>query len=338
MKKSGSLIISLEDKQLTNEEKDILNHPNVAGLILFSRNFTNRNQLIKLTNNIRTINPDLLIMVDHEGGKVWRFSSTEFPNPGPMQQLGQLYYRDQQLALITAFNYGKQIASDLINCYIDLNLAPVLDLNHNNISSVIGNRAIDSDPYVVARLAEQFIKGQQSVGMQAVGKHFPGHGAILADSHIEIAIDPRDQQTIFDLDLQVFKLLIENNSLPALMPAHVIYSTIDKAPAGFSKIWLQDILRKQLNFQGAIISDCLSMQAAQQFIKYNTTQNAINVTLAQEALAAGCDLIIFNGLHGNNLLYLLDNLTYNLTETGSIEHTYRINNLKAKFIPYNITI
>lgn len=334
MKKTAPIIISLEDKQLTDEEQDILTHPNVGGIILFSRNFTNKKQLIELTNNIKTINPDLLIMVDHEGGKVWRFKTTDFTNPGPMQQLGILYQTNPELALETSFNYGKQIASQLINCYIDLNLAPVLDLNHNHISSVIGDRAMDSDPYVVAKLAEQFIRGQQSTGMQAVGKHFPGHGAIATDSHLEVAIDYRAQQTIFDLDLKVFKLLIENNRLPALMPAHVIYKTIDEAPAGFSKIWLQDVLRTQLNFKGTIISDCLSMQAAQQFIKRQIKQNAINLELAYNALTAGCDLIIFNGLHGNNLLHLLDNLAWQ----GSLEQISRINSLKLRATPHNTII
>lgn len=327
MRKLGPIIISLEGKQLTPEEQQILMHKNIGGLILFSRNFANKHQIIQLIQSVRKINPHIIIMVDHEGGRVWRFKNDEFPNPGPMNQLGELYLNNPKLALETAFNYGKQIATSLLECDIDLNLAPDLDLNHNNISSVIGDRAIHSDPQIIALLAAQFIKGQQASGMQAVGKHFPGHGAIAADTHTEIAIDARDRQTIFNQDLHVFELLIAKNQLPALMPAHVIYTDLDPKPAGFSKIWLQDILRKKLNFNGAIISDCLSMKAAQQFISHETDPQIINLHLAQQALQAGCDLVIFNGLQGINLLHLLDNLSWNCSK----KQVTRINSLKANY-------
>ena len=322
----GSIIISLKSTSLDSEEQQILNHKNIGGVILFTRNFESKPQIIELVTAIKQINPNVIIMIDHEGGRVWRFKNEEFTNPGPMQPLVILYDTEPHTALTKAYQYGYQIASDLLQCGIDLNLAPVIDLNHDNISSVIGERAFHSNPTIVAELATQFIKGQQDAGMQAVGKHFPGHGAILADSHLTTAIDQRKQEEIFDQDLKAFRLLIEHNSLPAIMPAHVIYQEIDSKPAGCSRIWLQDILRGQLNFNGAIISDCLSMQAAQEFALSNqkdidsiieklnainqhpTQEQAINLMITKEALQAGCDLVIFNKLYDSDLKHLLDNL------------------------------
>ena len=327
MTKPGPIIISLEGKKLTEQEQQILSHKNIGGLILFTRNFENKAQIITLITSIKTINPNILIMIDHEGGRVWRFKNEKFSNPGAMQPLGKLFDTNPELALNTAFNYGKQIAIDLLACGIDLNLAPVLDLDHNGISSVIGDRAFHADPEIVALLAEQFIKGQQAAGMQAVGKHFPGHGAIQADTHTEIAIDNRSYQKIMDQDLKSFKLLIDQNILPAVMPAHVVYEQIDLNPAGFSSKWLQDILRNTLGFKGAIISDCLSMKAAQKFIPEPLEPKELNIRLANLALTAGCDLVIFNSLYGKNLLHLLDSLTWEV----SLEQITRINSLKADF-------
>ncbi len=337
-KPPGPIIISLEAKILTLEEQQILHHKNIGGVILFTRNFENKLQITQLIKSIKEINPDILIMVDHEGGRVWRFKSEEFFNPGPMQVLGSLYHVDSpHTAIKTAFQHGRQIAADLLACGIDLNLAPVLDLDHDGISSVIGERAIHSDPTIVALLAESFIKGQLSVGMQSVGKHFPGHGAISADTHTEIAIDPRDYRLISEQDLKPFQLLIEQNMLPAIMPAHVIYPQVDPNPTCFSKTWLQQVLRKDLQFKGTIISDCLSMQAAQEFIQHQTSDpKEKNVYLANAALQAGCDLIIFNKLYGNNLLYLLDNISWE----PSPEHNQRIDTLKktTNYAPNKTTI
>ena len=329
----GPVIISLETIKLTEEEQQILSHPNIAGIILFTRNFKNKQQITDLISSIRAINHDLLIMVDHEGGRVWRFKNEEFINPGSMQALGRLYDVNKGKALADAFNYGKQIAIDLLTCGIDLNLAPVLDLYYDGVSSVIGDRAFHYDSQVVTLLAEQFIRGQLSVGMQAVGKHFPGHGAIAADTHTDKAIDYRDFQVINEQDLEPFAKLIENNILSAVMPAHVIYPAIDSKPAGFSTKWLKEILRKRLQFNGAIISDCLSMYAAQQFISQELDLNTINLELVKKALTAGCDLVIFNGLHGKKLLYLLDNLQWNLSEAQTI----RINSLKIAWSSYGPT-
>ena len=273
-------------------------------------------------------------MIDHEGGKVWRFNSKEFPNPGPMKQLGELYNKDPKAALEHAYNLGKMIATDLLACNINLNLAPILDLDHNSISSVIGDRALHSDPNIVAIISYKFIQGQAAVGMKAVGKHFPGHGAIKTDTHLEVSIDPRSTEEIFNTDLVPFLKLIQGDpilgippeSLPGLMPAHIIYPAVDQInPTGFSEKWLKDILRNQLGFKGVIISDCLSMQAAQKFhdnskeiIKHlfeltniiGSTSQMKNLALTRQALLAGCDLVIFNGLHEQELEHLLYNLDF----------------------------
>ncbi len=330
----GSIVISLQHPELTLEEQIILPHKSIGGVILFTRNFSNKQQLIKLISSIRKINKDIIIMVDQEGGEVWRFKNSEFKNPGPMCSLGKLYVEDPKEALLKAYKIGQEIATDLIACDIDLNLAPVLDLDHDNISTVIGDRAIHHDPIIVAKIAAEFIKGQKSVGVQSIGKHFPGHGAIKADTHFTTAIDNRNKSEILNLDLEVFKLLIKGdpelhilpNTLHGIMPAHVIYSDVDPVnPAGFSKIWLQDILRDSLNFKGIIISDCLSMQASQEFVtnklqntshkilkskdlKITNSQQLHNLIATKEALDAGCDLVIFNGIYNQDLLNLLDNL------------------------------
>lgn len=350
---SRTIIISLEKKTLSPEEHQILAHKNIGGLILFTRNFENKKQITELVAEIKKINPNIIVMVDHEGGRVWRFKNEEFPNPGHMQELETLYNSNPSIALAKAYDYGYKIASDLLECGIDLNLAPVVDLNHNNVSSVIGDRAFHSDPTIVARLTAKFIEGQQAAGMQAVGKHFPGHGAIQADSHLTTAIDHRSKEEIFSQDLEPFRLLIQGDdslqiaqtTLPAIMPAHVIYPEIDDKPAGCSKVWLQNILREKLKFNGAIISDCLSMKAAQEFVnkpdkqqemlslmtKLNATeQQVINLMITKEALIAGCDLVIFNGVYKEDLKNLLDNLDdLNLTisEEQSQQRTIRIDNL-----------
>lgn len=342
-KKLDPIIISLQSTELTTIEKQILTTKKVGGVILFSRNFTNKQQLIQLTSSIKDINGNVIIMVDQEGGRVWRFQNKEFKNPGAMGYLGELYNTNPEKALMKAYEIGQEIASDLVSCGIDLNLAPVLDLNHHNISTVIADRAIHYEPNIVVKIAAEFINGQKSVGIPSVGKHFPGHGAIAADSHLVTAIDNRKKAQIFNSDLEVFKKLITGdpqlnilpNTLDAVMPAHVIYPDVDPInPAGFSKIWLQDILRNSLNFKGIIISDCMSMAAAQVFVK-NEFQNLTNKFLnykfipnnaynmdnindkqlnnliaTKAALDAGCNLIIFNGIHNQDLLEYLYYLDY----------------------------
>jgi beta-N-acetylhexosaminidase len=331
---AGPMVISLQGAELTTAEKTLLPHHNIGGIILFSRNFENKPQITKLIDDIKSINPNIIVMVDHEGGAVWRFNNHQFNNPGAMNKLGELYDTNPIESLKLSHRYGYQIALELKECGIDLNLAPIIDLNHNNVSTVIGNRAFHANPHIVAQLTAKFIQGQQEAGMHAVGKHFPGHGAIVADSHLTTAIDNRAFATIANQDLQAFKILIEGdpeldipaNSLPAIMPAHVIYSQVDANPAGFSKKWLQDILRTQLNFQGTIISDCLSMQAVGDFanLSQNQTlinslqdklklspQQATNLFISQTAIAAGCNLVIFNKLHGDELKSLLTSVRPN---------------------------
>lgn len=330
----GSMVIGIQDYALTKIEQSILNEypDNIGGIILFSHNFQNKSQLVKLVTSIRNINPNWVIMVDHEGGSVWRFKSSDFPNPGAMQDLGKLYDKDPLAALELAYNRGQTIAKDLIAVDIDLNLAPVIDLDHNGISSVIANRAIHSNPNVVAILAAKFIQGQASMGMQSVAKHFPGHGSISADTHLIQGSDPRSRSTIFSQDLLPFIKLIHGDpelninpaTLAGIMPAHIIYPDIDPInPAGFSKIWLQTILREQLKFTGVIISDCLSMRAAQAFwdkhrsataftpnpdLDEYSSQQHKNLELIQYAVAAGCDLVIFNQIYAQELKQLLSKI------------------------------
>lgn len=334
----GPIIISLKASKLDLQEKTILTHNNVGGVILFARNFKNKPQISQLTAEIKTINPNILIMVDHEGGNVWRFKNKSFPNPGSMQQFGELYDINPSQALNKVYNCGYQIANDLLSCGVDLNLAPILDLASKNpdgsyVSSVIGKlgRSFHNQPNIVATLAARFIQGQRAAGMQAVGKHFPGHGSTASDTHLTTTIDTRTKEEIFNYDLEPFRLLIMGdpnleispNTLPAVMPAHVIYPAIDSKPAGCSEIWLKNILKKQLQFNGTIISDCLSMHAAQEFVKQSNTQEeisaimsnlnitkqqAINLIITKESLQAGCNLVIFNNLHDQDLKQLLDNL------------------------------
>lgn len=335
---AGKIVISLKKTKLNLTEQRILPHKNIGGVILFARNFENKQQITKLVTIIKKLNKNILIMVDHEGGKVWRFNNKEFPNPGAMHTLGDLYNINSLDAVDKAYNFGYNIARDLLSCGIDLNLAPILDLGTKNsdgsyISTIIGNlgRAFHQDPVVVARLAASFIKGQQDAGMKSVGKHFPGHGSTESDTHLTTTIDLRSKQEIFSKDIEPFRLLITGdssidikpNTLQAVMPAHIIYPAIDENPAGYSKMWLQNILRKQLNFNGIIISDCLSMKAIQDFLYQNqnrleiksimtnlniTKKQAVNLIATTKALQAGCDLVIFNGLHGTDLLQLLNNL------------------------------
>jgi beta-N-acetylhexosaminidase len=334
---SRPLVISLKSTRIDAKEKELLTHDKVGGVILFTRNFESKFQITQLVSQIKSLNSKATVMVDHEGGKIWRFKDMSFPNPGSMEQLGILYDIDPQEALSKAYDFGYKIAINLFECGIDLNLAPVLDLGIKNendeyVSSIIGRlgRAIHDDPAIVAMIAAKFIEGQKAAGIQSIGKHFPGHGSIPSDTHLKLSVDLRNKEDIFALDMEPFRLLsigkdslgIRSNTLSAIMPAHIIYPAIDDKPAGFSKIWLQKILRENISFKGTIISDCLSMQAVQDFIKRNnhldivssmeqyniTHKQAMNLVLTKQALVAGCDLVIFNRLHDENLENLLNSI------------------------------
>lgn len=276
-------MLDLTGLELTPEEKEFLQHPQVGGIILFARNYQNPNQLEGLLQNIRQLTRDahLLIAVDQEGGRVQRFREG-FTRLPPLAAIGNLYAKDPQHAEQLAAMAGWLMAIELLAFDLDFSFAPILDLN-KGISQVIGDRSFHSDPAIVTTLTKAHIKGMRDAGMAAVGKHFPGHGSVAADSHVDIPIDPRSFETIAKEDLLPFKNLIAEDLL-GIMPAHVVYPEVDDKPAGFSSIWMQKILRKQLNFGGAIFSDDMSMKGA------SALGDMCERTRA--ALAAGCDMVL----------------------------------------------
>jgi beta-N-acetylhexosaminidase len=278
----GSVMVDIEGTELQAHEIERLMDPMVAGVIFFSRNFESAEQIKKLSQQIHDLrHPKLLIGVDHEGGRVQRFRSG-FTHIPPMRVLGELYNQDKQYSYEVAEKVGWLLAAELLSVGIDFSFAPVLDLDYGG-SKVIGDRAFHANPIAVGNLAFHVMNGMRKAGMASVAKHFPGHGFIEADSHLEVALDERPFAEIQQHDIQPFLRLIENG-VDAIMPAHVIYSQIDKNPAGFSEHWLQDVLRKQCHFEGAIISDDMSMKAATEFGSASER--------VRQALQAGCDLVL----------------------------------------------
>ncbi len=275
------LMLDLLSLEVSEAEAEMLRHPQVGGLILFSRNFSSREQLVNLVKQIRNIRPELLIAVDHEGGRVQRFREgfTHIPAMGDILPAAK---GDLALAKRWAQELGFLMAIELLACDIDLSFAPVLDLN--GVSQVIGKRSFSANPDEVIALASSFIDGMAEVGMGAVGKHFPGHGSVEADSHIAQPIDERESEAIFNQDILPFKALIAKGKLTGIMPAHVIYPKLDANPAGFSTYWLQRILRQEIGFKGVIFSDDLGMKGA--------TFAGDYLGRAKAALDAGCDMIL----------------------------------------------
>ncbi|VAW93551.1 beta-N-acetylglucosaminidase [hydrothermal vent metagenome] len=279
----GPIMLDIAGVELDQDDRELLCHPSVGGVILFSRNYQSRDQLHDLVDQIRSLRtPKLLVAVDHEGGRVQRFREgfTELPSAATY---GQLYDEEPQIARQCAYAAGWILASELRAIGIDFSFAPVLDLDRN-ISNVIGDRAFHSSPEVVAYLAGVFMRAMNDAGMAATGKHFPGHGGVELDSHTDIPIDLRDYSTIFKEDIQVFTRLIEQG-INAIMPAHVIYENVDSNAAGFSSFWLHEVLRERLGFSGMIFSDDLNMKAAS-----STSQDYSG--RAFNALQAGCDMIL----------------------------------------------
>ena len=293
------LIIDIASTSLSKRDRQRLRHPLVGGLILFSRNWENRAQLSALCKSIKALRADLLIAVDHEGGRVQRFKTDGFTHLPPMRALGEMWLRapqhanrtapDRRAGPLDACNVatacGYVLGSELRACGVDLSFAPVLDLDHGR-SGVIGDRAFSRDPAVVSLLAKSLVHGMLQSGMAHCGKHFPGHGYAKADSHLASAVDRRSLAALLADDAAPYRWL--SNTLSAVMPAHVVYPQVDALPAGFSPVWLQEVLRGRLGFTGAVFSDDLSMAAARRVRGVELSDTA--ATLA--ALHAGCDLTL----------------------------------------------
>ncbi|MBI1907286.1 MAG: beta-N-acetylhexosaminidase [Rhodocyclales bacterium] len=268
---------------LNDEERERLCDPLVGGVILFARNFTSGEALIELTAEIHALrDPPLIIAVDHEGGRVQRFRRDGFTHLPAMRTLGQLWDDDHVAALDAARSVGLVLAAELLAHGVDLSFTPVLDLDYGG-SRVIGDRALHRDPLVVAKLAGALAAGMAAAGMGCVGKHFPGHGHVEADSHLEIPVDTRDFDAIWAQDIAPYRHRL-GRQLAGVMPAHVIYQQIDPLPAGFSPFWLQDVLRGRVGFQGVVFSDDLTMEGA-------SVAGDI-LARARAAHAAGCDMVL----------------------------------------------
>ena len=285
MNQHAPVVLDIEGVSLNRADRKRLQHPLTGGLILFSRNWENRRQLTDLTASIKKLRPDVLVCVDHEGGRVQRFCSDGFTHLPPMASLGELWMKDALQATDAATAAGHVLGAELRACGVDFSFTPVLDLNFGR-SEVIGDRAFHRDPRVATLLAKSLMHGLLRSGMANCGKHFPGHGYVQADSHVAVPVDKRSLKAILADDARPYEWL--SSSLTAVMPAHVIYPKVDPRPAGFSPRWLKDILRGQLGFAGAIFSDDISMEGARQ-VDGGSISYAEAAALA---LQAGCDMVL----------------------------------------------
>ncbi len=319
----GPVWIDIDGTELLDSEIPLLQHPMTGGVLFFANNFTSIPQLKALVQDIKEkAGKPILISVDHEGGRKWRFYEG-FHKPDAPQNYGLLYKRDPDLALEYLKAAGQIVAHELLNCGVDLTFAPVLDVD-SGISTVIGDRSYSEDPLIVANCARAFISGLNSQGMGAIGKHFPGHGGCVMDSHFTAAVDTRSFAEIEATDLMPFAHL--SNVLTGVMPAHVVYSSVDPEPAGFSKFWLQQVLRHQLEFKGATISDCLSMTGS---------GFSANITTGIErALHAGCDMVIATKQSRKDLLQILDAIKWDVSEQQQV----RIEALAGDFLNPNLRL
>jgi beta-N-acetylhexosaminidase len=276
----GPILIGLPGTGLDDTDRKLLCHPAVGGVVLFARNFSNRGQLEKLVSDIHSArSPRPLVCIDQEGGRVQRLKDG-FTRLPPLGVLGNLHNTDPVKALDMAYRHGRVMATEMLNCGIDLSFAPVLDLDRG--SCVIGDRALSTSPETVTTLGRACLAGMHDAGMKTTGKHFPGHGSVVADSHVDDVTDPRSLEDIEQSDLLPFRELA--GELDALMIAHVVYPRVDNVPAGYSRIWLRDYLRGTMAYQGVIFSDDLGMHAAQSVGSLEAR--------TRKCLEAGCDLVL----------------------------------------------
>lgn len=320
--KSGPITLDVVGQELNAEDRRRILHPLTGGVILFGRNFKDRKQLSKLTADIKKLRSDVLISIDHEGGRVQRCRTDGFTHLPAMRKLGELWLAENQSthtaesaaqAMAAATACGFVLAAELRACGVDFSFTPVLDLDFGR-SGVIGDRAFSRDPQIVFALAKSLNEGLRLAGMANCGKHFPGHGWAEADSHVAIPVDERSLAEILNDDAKPYEWL--DLSLAAVMPAHVIYPQVDQNPAGFSKIWLHSVLRQELGFEGVIFSDDLSMEGA-------SVAGSV-VKGAEMALDAGCDAVLIC-----NRPDLADQLLGSLqvSKTKQAESAVRLNKL-----------
>ncbi|HLF67086.1 MAG TPA: beta-N-acetylhexosaminidase [Gammaproteobacteria bacterium] len=310
MNNYAPLFVSIENPYLTDADRLLLQHPRVGGLVIFSKNFTSKQQMAALIAQIKALkSPPLLISVDHEGGRVQRFKEG-FTLIPPMHAIGQIYQADHEQGLILAKASGYIIGTELGAIGVDFSFTPVLDLDYG-ANSVIGNRSFHHDPEAVIHLAGALINGLAQTGMPAIGKHFPGHGYVSKDSHLELPEDPRSLAQMAP-DLRPFQAL--QAKLAGMMTAHVRYPQIDPDIASFSAYWLKTLLRQQWSYQGLIFSDDLRMKALDEIAEMNAR--------AQLALDAGCDVILLCNEPTEKLIELADQL---LPRQGTLDYTRLVN-------------
>ena len=275
------LVIGIAGKELAADEREWLQHPACAGVILFSRNFASRDQVAELSQSIREASPrPQLICVDQEGGRVQRFREGYAELP-PLEQFGKLYAADQAAALALAEEHAWLMASEIRASGVDLSFAPVVDLGRGNLA--IGNRAFHAEPAIVAEFTRAYVRGMHAAGMAATLKHFPGHGSVLEDTHFDEAVDPRSLDVLRQEDLVPFVAGIDAGA-DAVMMAHVIYPAVAPEPAGYSPRWMNEILRQEMGFRGVVFSDDIGMAAAE-------SAGGVSARIYAH-LDAGCDVVL----------------------------------------------
>ena len=276
----GPLMVDVAGQELTAEDREVLAHPLVGSVLLFTRNYADPEQLQRLVAQIHAVrNPRLLVAVDHEGGRVQRFRAGFTALP-PLRLIGHQFDLDRAAGLELARRHGWLMAAELLSCGLDISFAPCVDLDYG-LSEIIGDRAFHNRGAAVGELAVAYMHGMRDAGMAATGKHFPGHGAVVADSHLALPVDRREFNDLTE-ELTPYRRLIDNG-LPAVMVAHILFPGIDDKPASLSRRWIGEVLRGELRFNGAVFADDLSMAGAASFGDI--------VVRAAQALAAGCDVL-----------------------------------------------